>query len=40
MVHPDLMCSMDKGLEDYALLIIATLCTKLKMNRTEILGII
>lgn len=31
LVHPDLMCSMDEGLEDYAwLLIIATLCTKLK----------
>lgn len=33
MVHPDLMCPMDEGLEDYAwLLIIATLCTKLKNN--------
>lgn len=31
MVHPDLLCPMDEGLEDYAwLLIIATLCTKLK----------
>lgn len=30
MIHPDLMCSMDEGLEDYAwFLIIATLCTKL-----------
>lgn len=31
MVHPDLLCPMDEGMEDYAwLLIIATLCTKLK----------
>ncbi len=36
MVHPDLMCSMDKGLEDYAwLLIIATLCTKLKNEQNR-----
>ncbi|MDF2510460.1 MAG: Phage terminase large - intein-containing [Herbinix sp.] len=31
MVHPDLLCPMDDGMEDYAwLLIVATLCTKLK----------
>lgn len=31
MIHPDLRCPMDEGLEDYAwFLIIATLCTKLK----------
>lgn len=31
MVHPDLLCPMDEGMEDYAwLLITATLCTKLK----------
>ncbi len=31
MIHPDLLCSMDEGMEDYAwLLITATLCTKLK----------
>lgn len=31
MVHPDLLCPMDEGLEDYAwLLIVAVLCTKLK----------
>ena len=31
LVHPDLGCSMDDGLEDYAwLFIIATLCTKQK----------
>lgn len=31
MVHPDLLCPMDEGMEDYAwLLIVATLCTKLK----------
>lgn len=34
MVHPDLRCPMDEGLEDYAwFLIIATLCTKLKNDR-------
>lgn len=33
MVHPDLLCPMDEGLEDYAwLLIVAVLCTKLKNN--------
>ena len=33
MVHPDLLCPMDEGLEDYAwLLIVATLCTKLRNN--------
>jgi phage terminase large subunit-like protein len=33
MVHPDLHCPMNEGLEDYAwLLIVATLCTKLKNN--------
>lgn len=36
MVHPDLSCSMDKGMEDYAwLLIIATLCTKLKNDENK-----
>lgn len=31
MIHPDLQCPMDEGLEDYALLLItATFCTKLK----------
>ncbi len=31
MVHPDLLCPMDEGMEDYAwLLIVATLCTKLR----------
>lgn len=31
MIHPDLRCPMDEGLEDYAwLLITAVLCTKLK----------
>ena len=30
MIHPDLHCPMDEGLEDYAwFLIVATLCTKL-----------
>lgn len=34
MVHPDLQCPMDEGLEDYAwLLIVATLCTKLKNDK-------
>lgn len=34
MIHPDLMCPMDEGLEDYAwFLIIATLCTKLKNDK-------
>lgn len=36
MVHPDLLCPMDEGIEEHAwLLIVATLCTKLKndMNR-------
>ena len=34
MVHPDLLCSMDEGMENYAwLLIIATLCTKLKNDK-------
>ncbi len=33
MVHPDLACPMDEGLEPYAwLLIVATLCTKLKTD--------
>ncbi|KZL93547.1 terminase TerL endonuclease subunit [Clostridium magnum] len=36
MVHPDLMCPMDEGLEDYAwLLIVATLCTKLKNDENK-----
>lgn len=34
MIHPDLRCPMNEGLEDYAwFLIIATLCTKLKNNK-------
>lgn len=34
IVHPDLLCPMDEGMEDYAwLLIIATLCTKLKNDK-------
>lgn len=36
MVHPDLLCPMDEGMEDYAwLLIIATLCTKLKNDKNR-----
>lgn len=36
MVHPDLLCPMDEGLEDYAwLLIIATLCTKLRNDENK-----
>jgi phage terminase large subunit-like protein len=36
MVHPDLMCPMDEGLEDYSqLLITATLCTKLKNDENK-----
>ena len=36
MIHPDLGCSMDQGLEDYAwFFTIAVLCTKLK-NKKEI----
>lgn len=36
MVHPDLQCPMDEGLEDYAwLLIIAVLCTKLKNDENK-----
>lgn len=36
MVHPDLKCPMDEGLEDYAwLLIVAVLCTKLKNNENK-----
>lgn len=36
MVHPDLLCSMDEGLEDYAwLLIVAILCTKLKNDKNK-----
>lgn len=36
MVHPDLLCPMDEGLEDYAwLLIIAVLCTKLKNEENK-----
>ena len=34
MIHPDLRCPMNEGLEDYAwFLIIATLCTKLKNDK-------
>lgn len=36
MVHPDLLCPMDEGMEDYAhLLIFATLCTKLKNDKNR-----
>lgn len=36
MVHPDLHCPMDEGLEDYAwFLIVAVLCTKLKNNENK-----
>lgn len=36
MVHPDLQCPMDEGLEDYAwLLIVAVLCTKLKNDENK-----
>ncbi len=36
MVHPDLLCPMSEGMEDYAwLLIIATLCTKLKNDKNR-----
>ncbi|WP_243158055.1 hypothetical protein [Aminipila terrae] len=34
MIHPDLRCTMDEGLEDYAwLLIVAALCTKLRNSQ-------
>ena len=36
MVHPDLMCPMNEGLEDYAwFLIVATLCTKLRNDENK-----
>lgn len=36
MVHPDLRCPMDEGLEDYAwFLNVAVLCTKLKNNENK-----
>lgn len=36
MVHPDLQCPMDEGLEDYAwLLIVAVFCTKLKNEKNR-----
>ena len=36
MVHPDLQCPMDEGLEDYAwFLIVAVLCTKLKNDENR-----
>jgi phage terminase large subunit-like protein len=36
MVHPDLKCPMNEGLEDYAwLLIVAVLCTKLKNDENK-----
>lgn len=36
MVHPDLMCPMDEGLENYAwLFIIATLCTRFKNDNNK-----
>ncbi|HHX61746.1 MAG TPA: terminase [Epulopiscium sp.] len=36
MVHPDLLCPMDEGIEDHAwLLIVATLCTKLKNDKNR-----
>lgn len=37
MVHPDLQCPMDEGLEDYAwFLIVAVLCTKLHSDHGNI----
>ena len=37
MVHPDLQCPMDEGLEDYAwFLIVAVLCTKLNSEHGKI----
>lgn len=37
MVHPDLQCPMDEGLEDYAwFLIVAVLCTKLHSEQGNI----
>ncbi|WP_297712043.1 terminase TerL endonuclease subunit [Clostridium sp.] len=36
MVHPDLMCPMNEGLEDYAwFLIVATLCTKIRNDENK-----
>ena len=36
MVHPDLMCPMNEGLEDYAwFLIVATLCTKMRNDENK-----
>lgn len=36
MVHPDLQCTMDEGLEDYAwFFIVAIFCTKLKNNENK-----
>lgn len=36
MIHPDLNCPMDKGLEPYAMLLItATFCTKLKTDSNQ-----
>jgi phage terminase large subunit-like protein len=36
MVHPDLQCPMDEGLEDYAwLLIVAVFCTKLRNDENK-----
>lgn len=36
MVHPDLMCPMNEGLEDYAwFLIVSTLCTKQRNNENK-----
>ena len=36
MIHPDLHCPMDEGLEDYAwLLIVAVLCTKLSNSEKK-----
>lgn len=36
MVHPDLMCPMNEGLEDYAwFLIVATLCTKQRNDENK-----
>lgn len=36
MIHPDLLCPMDEGLEEHAwLLIVATLCTKFKNDKNR-----
>ncbi len=38
MVHPDLLCPMDEGIEPYAwLLIVAIFCTKLKNDKGKVI---